>query len=110
MMSGEPRPPVIVISDPKDRFSSGEKKARRGIFEWTVLFGLLIGVLSWLLLRPGIGLTKNVVVTYEEGTPLGLFLDDLKEQGIIRSVLATRVFVHVYGSQEHVPAGEYFFF
>lgn len=38
-MSGEPRPPVIVISDPKDRFSSGEKKARRGIFEWTVLFG-----------------------------------------------------------------------
>ncbi len=109
MISGEPRPPVIVISDPKDRFNSGEKKARRGIFEWVVLFGLLMGVLSWLVLRPGTGLTKNVVVTYEEGTPLGLFLAYLKEQGIIRSVLATRVFVHVYGSQEHVPAGEYFF-
>jgi len=62
-----------------------------------------------IFLRPPADFDRGTIVTFEEDKPLQNLLRDLKEKHVIRSVLLTRVFIQVYGEQNRVPAGEYYF-
>lgn len=110
MMISEPRPPVIIIGDPKEHQKLPKEtiQRRRSNFLMVLFMLGLCGLFVWFFMRPADALPGGAVVTYEEGVPLETFLMGLKDRGIIRSVIVTRLLVGVYGSEKKVPAGEYY--
>jgi UPF0755 protein len=109
-MISEPRPPIIIIGDPKEhqKLSPEVRRSRFNFFIAVLLILGFITVFVWVFLRPADTLHEGTIVTFAENTPLGSMLDTLKEKGVIRSVLLTRIFIEVYGDETRVPAGEYF--
>jgi UPF0755 protein len=110
MMISEPRPPVIIIGDPKEHQKLPKEvvERRRSNFLMTLFILGICGAVVWSFFRPAEALPGGAIVSYEEAVPLETFLEGLKDKGVIRSVILTRLLVGVYGSEKKVPAGEYF--